>query len=149
MLYQFSPQEHILCRGRPGPVLVSFSLSLSLSLSLWHTLLSAGILTAFPAVLPHAPAGSSSFESQKMERPVISILSPSSPGGLRDAPQTLPGQLSVRHSHHCMALADPDIYRSSQYTRVRQDRICFDVIWIRCTLLAYCLVISPCFWALK
>ncbi|XP_048126272.1 regulating synaptic membrane exocytosis protein 1-like isoform X19 [Alosa alosa] len=48
------------------------------------------------STLPHAPAGSSSFESQKMERPVISILSPSSPGGLRDAPQTLPGQLSMK-----------------------------------------------------
>lgn len=40
-------------------------------------------------------AGSSSFESQKMERPSISVLSPSSPSGLRDAPQLLPGQLSV------------------------------------------------------
>ncbi|XP_031434558.1 regulating synaptic membrane exocytosis protein 2 [Clupea harengus] len=45
---------------------------------------------------PLESTGSSSFESQKMERPVISILSPSSPGGLRDAPQTLPGQLSVK-----------------------------------------------------
>ncbi|XP_042592947.1 regulating synaptic membrane exocytosis protein 1-like isoform X7 [Cyprinus carpio] len=41
-------------------------------------------------------AGSSSFESQKMERPSISVLSPSSPSGLRDAPQLLPGQLSVK-----------------------------------------------------
>ncbi|XP_062374945.1 regulating synaptic membrane exocytosis protein 1-like isoform X2 [Sardina pilchardus] len=45
---------------------------------------------------PLESTGSSSFESQKMERPVISILSPSSPGGLRDAPQTLPGQLSMK-----------------------------------------------------
>uniref|UniRef100_A0A672RB69 Regulating synaptic membrane exocytosis 1 n=1 Tax=Sinocyclocheilus grahami TaxID=75366 RepID=A0A672RB69_SINGR len=37
-----------------------------------------------------------SFESQKMERPSISVLSPSSPSGLRDAPQLLPGQLSVK-----------------------------------------------------
>ncbi|KAI5616255.1 regulating synaptic membrane exocytosis protein 2 isoform X1 [Silurus asotus] len=41
-------------------------------------------------------AGSSSFESQKMERPSISVMSPSSPSGLRDAPQLLPGQLSVK-----------------------------------------------------
>ncbi|RXN30708.1 regulating synaptic membrane exocytosis 1-like isoform X2 [Labeo rohita] len=41
-------------------------------------------------------SGSSSFESQKMERPSISVLSPSSPSGLRDAPQLLPGQLSVK-----------------------------------------------------
>lgn len=39
--------------------------------------------------------GSSSFESQKMERPSISVISPTSPGALRDAPQVLPGQLSV------------------------------------------------------
>ncbi|XP_016127816.1 regulating synaptic membrane exocytosis protein 2-like [Sinocyclocheilus grahami] len=31
-----------------------------------------------------------------MERPSISVLSPSSPSGLRDAPQLLPGQLSVK-----------------------------------------------------
>uniref|UniRef100_A0A8C9FK94 Regulating synaptic membrane exocytosis 1 n=1 Tax=Pavo cristatus TaxID=9049 RepID=A0A8C9FK94_PAVCR len=40
--------------------------------------------------------GSSSFESQKMERPSISVISPTSPGALRDAPQVLPGQLSVK-----------------------------------------------------
>ncbi|XP_030627361.1 regulating synaptic membrane exocytosis protein 1 isoform X2 [Chanos chanos] len=45
---------------------------------------------------PLESTGSSSFESQKMERPSISVLSPSSPGGLRDAPQLLPGQLSVK-----------------------------------------------------
>lgn len=39
--------------------------------------------------------GSSSFESQKMERPSISVISPTSPGALKDAPQVLPGQLSV------------------------------------------------------
>ncbi|XP_030627368.1 regulating synaptic membrane exocytosis protein 1 isoform X9 [Chanos chanos] len=45
---------------------------------------------------PPLESSSSSFESQKMERPSISVLSPSSPGGLRDAPQLLPGQLSVK-----------------------------------------------------
>uniref|UniRef100_A0A8C2B6P2 Regulating synaptic membrane exocytosis 1a n=1 Tax=Cyprinus carpio TaxID=7962 RepID=A0A8C2B6P2_CYPCA len=45
---------------------------------------------------PLESTGSSSFESQKMERPSISVLSPSSPSGLRDAPQLLPGQLSVK-----------------------------------------------------
>uniref|UniRef100_A0A3B3R096 Regulating synaptic membrane exocytosis 2 n=1 Tax=Paramormyrops kingsleyae TaxID=1676925 RepID=A0A3B3R096_9TELE len=37
---------------------------------------------------------SSSFESQKMDRPSISVTSPMSPGMLRDAPQHLSGQLS-------------------------------------------------------
>ncbi|XP_016381560.1 regulating synaptic membrane exocytosis protein 1-like isoform X3 [Sinocyclocheilus rhinocerous] len=45
---------------------------------------------------PLESTGSSSFESQKMERPSISVLSPSSPSGLRNAPQLLPGQLSVK-----------------------------------------------------
>ncbi|XP_076869203.1 regulating synaptic membrane exocytosis protein 2 isoform X3 [Brachyhypopomus gauderio] len=39
-------------------------------------------------------SSSSSFESQKMDRPSISITSPMSPGMLRDAPQYLSGQLS-------------------------------------------------------
>ncbi|XP_028835575.1 regulating synaptic membrane exocytosis protein 2 isoform X37 [Denticeps clupeoides] len=39
-------------------------------------------------------SSSSSFESQKMERPSISVTSPMSPGMLRDAPQYLSGQLS-------------------------------------------------------
>ncbi|MCI4391321.1 hypothetical protein PGIGA_G00132760 [Pangasianodon gigas] len=41
-------------------------------------------------------SSSSSFESQKMDRPSISITSPMSPGVLRDAPQYLSGQLSVK-----------------------------------------------------
>uniref|UniRef100_A0A3Q1EZR3 Regulating synaptic membrane exocytosis 1a n=1 Tax=Acanthochromis polyacanthus TaxID=80966 RepID=A0A3Q1EZR3_9TELE len=48
---------------------------------------------------PHPPlesTGSSSFESQKMERPSLNVLSPSSPGMLQDAPQLMPGQLSVK-----------------------------------------------------
>lgn len=40
-------------------------------------------------------SGSSSFESQKMDRPSISVTSPMSPGMLRDVPQYLSGQLSV------------------------------------------------------
>ncbi|KAG9350521.1 hypothetical protein JZ751_026887 [Albula glossodonta] len=47
-------------------------------------------------VVGHLRAGSSSFESQKMERPSISVMSPTSPGTLRDIPQLLPGQLSVK-----------------------------------------------------
>ncbi|KAM4864909.1 regulating synaptic membrane exocytosis protein 2 isoform 17-T17 [Thomomys bottae] len=39
-------------------------------------------------------SSSSSFESQKMERPSISVTSPVSPGMLRDVPQFLSGQLS-------------------------------------------------------
>lgn len=42
-----------------------------------------------------ALSGSSSFESQKMDRPSISVTSPMSPSMLRDAPQYLSGQLSV------------------------------------------------------
>ncbi|XP_075319509.1 regulating synaptic membrane exocytosis protein 1-like isoform X19 [Odontesthes bonariensis] len=48
---------------------------------------------------PHPPlesTGSSSFESQKMDRPSISVMSPTSPGTLRDLPMVLPGQLSVK-----------------------------------------------------
>uniref|UniRef100_A0A8C1Y2H7 Regulating synaptic membrane exocytosis 2 n=1 Tax=Cyprinus carpio TaxID=7962 RepID=A0A8C1Y2H7_CYPCA len=41
-------------------------------------------------------SSSSSFESQKMERPSISITSPMSHGVLRDAPQYLSGQLTVK-----------------------------------------------------
>ncbi|XP_074503055.1 regulating synaptic membrane exocytosis protein 1-like isoform X8 [Sebastes fasciatus] len=44
---------------------------------------------------PLESTGSSSFESQKMERPSLNVLSPSSPGMLQDAPQLMPGQLSV------------------------------------------------------
>ncbi|XP_072266902.1 regulating synaptic membrane exocytosis protein 2 isoform X46 [Pyxicephalus adspersus] len=46
----------------------------------------------------HAPqdSSSSSFESQKMDRPSISVTSPMSPGMLRDAPQFLSGQLSIK-----------------------------------------------------
>ncbi|XP_069462331.1 regulating synaptic membrane exocytosis protein 1 isoform X6 [Ambystoma mexicanum] len=45
---------------------------------------------------PPLESSSSSFESQKMERPSISVISPTSPGALQDAPQVLPGQLSVK-----------------------------------------------------
>ncbi|XP_040288495.1 regulating synaptic membrane exocytosis protein 2 isoform X10 [Bufo bufo] len=46
----------------------------------------------------HAPqdSSSSSFESQKMDRPSISVTSPMSPGMLRDVPQFLSGQLSIK-----------------------------------------------------
>ncbi|XP_029306289.1 regulating synaptic membrane exocytosis protein 2 isoform X26 [Cottoperca gobio] len=45
---------------------------------------------------PLESTGSSSFESQKMDRPSLNVLSPSSPGMLQDAPQLMPGQLSVK-----------------------------------------------------
>nr|XP_056710741.1 regulating synaptic membrane exocytosis protein 2 isoform X7 [Euleptes europaea] len=41
-------------------------------------------------------SSSSSFESQKMDRPSISVTSPMSPGKLRDVPQFLSGQLSIK-----------------------------------------------------
>ncbi|XP_004370764.1 regulating synaptic membrane exocytosis protein 2 isoform X12 [Trichechus manatus latirostris] len=41
-------------------------------------------------------SSSSSFESQKMDRPSISVTSPMSPGMLRDVPQFLSGQLSIK-----------------------------------------------------
>uniref|UniRef100_A0AAY5KH94 Regulating synaptic membrane exocytosis 1a n=1 Tax=Esox lucius TaxID=8010 RepID=A0AAY5KH94_ESOLU len=43
---------------------------------------------------PPLESSSSSFESQKMERPSISVMSPTSPP--RDNPQLLPGQLAVK-----------------------------------------------------
>ncbi|XP_075718132.1 regulating synaptic membrane exocytosis protein 1 isoform X2 [Rhinoderma darwinii] len=45
---------------------------------------------------PPLESSSSSFESQKMDRPSISVISPTSPGALKDAPQVLPGQLFVK-----------------------------------------------------
>uniref|UniRef100_A0A8C1IHT8 Regulating synaptic membrane exocytosis 1 n=1 Tax=Cyprinus carpio TaxID=7962 RepID=A0A8C1IHT8_CYPCA len=46
----------------------------------------------------HPPLESSSSidDSQKMDRPSISVMSPTSPGMLRDLPLVLPGQLSVK-----------------------------------------------------
>uniref|UniRef100_A0AAZ3REN1 Regulating synaptic membrane exocytosis 1a n=1 Tax=Oncorhynchus tshawytscha TaxID=74940 RepID=A0AAZ3REN1_ONCTS len=43
---------------------------------------------------PPLESSSSSFESQKMEQPSISVMSPTSPSALRD-PQLMPGQLTV------------------------------------------------------
>ncbi|KAF3708531.1 Regulating synaptic membrane exocytosis protein 1 Rab-3-interacting molecule 1 [Channa argus] len=45
---------------------------------------------------PPLESSSSSFESQKMERPSLNVLSPSSPGMLLNASQLMPGQLSVK-----------------------------------------------------
>uniref|UniRef100_A0A1A7XSA1 Regulating synaptic membrane exocytosis 1a n=1 Tax=Iconisemion striatum TaxID=60296 RepID=A0A1A7XSA1_9TELE len=45
---------------------------------------------------PLESTGSSSFESQKMERPSLNVLSPSSPGMLEVAPQLMPGRLLVK-----------------------------------------------------
>nr|XP_057905370.1 regulating synaptic membrane exocytosis protein 1-like isoform X5 [Doryrhamphus excisus] len=44
---------------------------------------------------PPLESSSSSFESQKMERPSLNLLSPTSPGMVLDAPQLMPGKLSV------------------------------------------------------
>ncbi|XP_041723028.1 regulating synaptic membrane exocytosis protein 2 isoform X2 [Coregonus clupeaformis] len=51
--------------------------------------------TSHPPLESTLTAGSSSFESQKMERPSISVMSPTSPSTLRDNPQLMPGQLAV------------------------------------------------------
>ncbi|XP_029690535.1 regulating synaptic membrane exocytosis protein 1 isoform X4 [Takifugu rubripes] len=45
---------------------------------------------------PLESTGSSSFESQKMDRPTVNVLSPSSPGKLQNALQLMPGRLSVK-----------------------------------------------------
>ncbi|KAM9803696.1 regulating synaptic membrane exocytosis protein 1 isoform 3-T3 [Neosynchiropus ocellatus] len=45
---------------------------------------------------PPLESSSSSFESQKMERPTLNVLSPSSPGMLQEASQLMPGQLSLK-----------------------------------------------------
>nr|XP_043883649.1 regulating synaptic membrane exocytosis protein 1-like isoform X2 [Solea senegalensis] len=45
---------------------------------------------------PSLESSSSSFESQKLDRPSISVMSPTSPGTLRDLPLVLPGQLSIK-----------------------------------------------------
>ncbi|XP_038846800.1 regulating synaptic membrane exocytosis protein 1-like [Salvelinus namaycush] len=45
---------------------------------------------------PPLESSSSSFESQKMEQPTISVMSPTSPSALRDNPQLMPGQLTVK-----------------------------------------------------
>ncbi|XP_036840476.1 regulating synaptic membrane exocytosis protein 1 isoform X7 [Oncorhynchus mykiss] len=52
--------------------------------------------TSHPPLESTLTAGSSSFESQKMERPSISVMSPTSPSTLRDHPQLMPGQLAVK-----------------------------------------------------
>lgn len=60
--------------------------------------------------------GSSSFESQKMDRPSISVTSPMSPGMLRDVPQFLSGQLSV-----CKHLIDIKIVLFAAYTTLTAE----------------------------
>uniref|UniRef100_H3CWZ3 Regulating synaptic membrane exocytosis 1 n=1 Tax=Tetraodon nigroviridis TaxID=99883 RepID=H3CWZ3_TETNG len=45
---------------------------------------------------PPLESSSSSFESQKMDRPTVNVLSPSSPGKLQNALQLMPGRLSVK-----------------------------------------------------
>nr|XP_046209828.1 regulating synaptic membrane exocytosis protein 1-like isoform X4 [Oncorhynchus gorbuscha] len=50
--------------------------------------------TSHPPLESTLTAGSSSFESQKMEQPSISVMSPTSPSALRD-PQLMSGQLTI------------------------------------------------------
>lgn len=79
--------------------------------------------------------GSSSFESQKMERPSISVISPTSPGALKDAPQVLPGQLSV-----C-------IYCTSWRPLVFSHCCIFKNVWLSSFLLLFffCTCVDTCF----
>lgn len=60
--------------------------------------------------------GSSSFESQKMDRPSISVTSPMSPGMLRDVPQFLSGQLSV-----CKHFIDINVVLFATYTTLTAE----------------------------
>uniref|UniRef100_A0A7N6AP24 Regulating synaptic membrane exocytosis 1 n=1 Tax=Anabas testudineus TaxID=64144 RepID=A0A7N6AP24_ANATE len=55
-----------------------------------------GLYSSHFTLIPNVGLRSSSFESQKMDRPSISVMSPTSPGTLRDLPLVLPGQLSVK-----------------------------------------------------
>ncbi|XP_072323304.1 regulating synaptic membrane exocytosis protein 2 isoform X26 [Scyliorhinus torazame] len=68
-------------------------------------------------------SSSSSFESQKMERPSISVTSPMSPGMLRDAPQFLPGQLSSQSLSRRTAPFVPRVQIKLWYDKVGHQLI--------------------------
>ncbi|XP_051879869.1 regulating synaptic membrane exocytosis protein 2 isoform X9 [Pristis pectinata] len=68
-------------------------------------------------------SSSSSFESQKMERPSISVTSPMSPSMLRDAPQFLPGQLSSQSLSRRTAPFVPRVQIKLWYDKVGHQLI--------------------------
>ncbi|XP_053323704.1 regulating synaptic membrane exocytosis protein 2 isoform X2 [Spea bombifrons] len=63
-------------------------------------------------------SSSSSFESQKMDRPSISVTSPMSPGMLRDVPQFLSGQLSSQSLNR----------RTAPFVPRVQIKLCYDKV---------------------
>uniref|UniRef100_A0A9J7X0Y4 Regulating synaptic membrane exocytosis 2 n=1 Tax=Cyprinus carpio carpio TaxID=630221 RepID=A0A9J7X0Y4_CYPCA len=66
---------------------------------------------------------SSSFESQKMERPSISITSPMSHGVLRDAPQYLSGQLTSQSLSRRIEPFNPKVQVKLWYDKVGHQLI--------------------------
>ncbi|XP_069776356.1 regulating synaptic membrane exocytosis protein 2 isoform X3 [Narcine bancroftii] len=68
-------------------------------------------------------SSSSSFESQKMERPSISVTSPMSPSLLRDAPQFLPGQLATQSLSRRTAPFVPRVQIKLWYDKVGHQLI--------------------------
>ncbi|KAI5612027.1 regulating synaptic membrane exocytosis protein 2 isoform X1, partial [Silurus asotus] len=68
-------------------------------------------------------SSSSSFESQKMDRPSISITSPMSPGVLRDAPQYLSGQLSSQSLSRRIEPFNPRVQVKLWYDKVGHQLI--------------------------
>ncbi|XP_053467506.1 regulating synaptic membrane exocytosis protein 2 isoform X2 [Ictalurus furcatus] len=68
-------------------------------------------------------SSSSSFESQKMDRPSISITSPMSPGMLRDAPQYLSGQLSSQSLSRRIEPFNPRVQVKLWYDKVGHQLI--------------------------
>uniref|UniRef100_A0A4W3IK75 Regulating synaptic membrane exocytosis 2 n=1 Tax=Callorhinchus milii TaxID=7868 RepID=A0A4W3IK75_CALMI len=68
-------------------------------------------------------SSSSSFESQKMDRPSISVTSPMSPSMLRDAPQFLPGQLSSQSLSRRTAPFVPRVQIKLWYDKVGHQLI--------------------------
>ncbi|XP_055490876.1 regulating synaptic membrane exocytosis protein 2 isoform X1 [Leucoraja erinacea] len=68
-------------------------------------------------------SSSSSFESQKMDRPSISVTSPMSPSMLRDAPQFLPGQLSSQSLSRRTASFVPRVQIKLWYDKVGHQLI--------------------------
>ncbi|XP_071758503.1 regulating synaptic membrane exocytosis protein 2 isoform X1 [Centroberyx gerrardi] len=68
-------------------------------------------------------SSSSSFESQKMDRPSISVTSPMSPSMLRDAPQYLSGQLSSQSLSRRTAPFAPRVQVKLWYDKVGHQLI--------------------------
>ncbi|XP_046733481.1 regulating synaptic membrane exocytosis protein 2 isoform X4 [Silurus meridionalis] len=68
-------------------------------------------------------SSSSSFESQKMDRPSISITSPMSPSVLRDAPQYLSGQLSSQSLSRRIEPFNPRVQVKLWYDKVGHQLI--------------------------